>query len=99
MHHFTVLLLPPLIPMSGLVTCRDIVAILLDSGASPLVHDATVKRTPLHAACERGRGGEEGKGRGIGGEGNRRSVRGWKGGGGGEGKGREMCLYFIFIEV
>ena len=39
-------------------------AILLDSGASPLVHDATVKRTPLHAACEGGEGGEgrEGKG-------------------------------------
>ena len=32
-------------------------AILLDSGASALVHEGTVKRTPLHAAGECGVGG------------------------------------------
>ena len=51
----------PLLPHAPLpLTHRDIVAILLDSGASPLVHDATVKRTPLHAACKT-REGREGR--------------------------------------
>ena len=60
-------------------------AILLDSGASPLVHDATVKRTPLHAACEGGREGrEERGGKGRGGKGRER-----RGGRGGEERGGE----------
>ncbi len=53
--------LSPFLPHAPLpLTHRDIVAILLDSGASPLVHDATVKRTPLHAACKTRKGREGG---------------------------------------
>lgn len=56
----------PSIPVTHsplLLVHRDIVAILLDSGASPLVHDATVKRTPLHAACKTRKGREGRNGR------------------------------------
>ena len=37
-----------------LLTFRDIVAYLLNSGASLLVHDVVTKRTPLHGAAFNG---------------------------------------------
>ena len=39
-----------MISVNKMTFYRGIVVTLLDIGPIPLVHDATVKRTPLHAA-------------------------------------------------